>query len=112
MSNASPSRSTGIPSWRTQSTVAQQSALLAKPSTRDVPRATEASIATLCEIDLSPGTFIEPFIGPCLLIRIVLDIATSGMLHNVTPCDYLAFDFAFCIKALHVRRNGIPLADD
>jgi hypothetical protein len=92
--------------------VDQQSALLAKPSTREVPCAIEASIATLCEIDLSPGTLIAPLIELCPLIRIVLDIATSGMLHNVTPCDYLAYDFAPCIKAQQVRRNGIPLADD
>jgi hypothetical protein len=65
-----------------QSRVALQSALVAIPVTLDTPGATDASIATLCEIDLSPGKISEPesLAGP--LIVTVLDIATSRMLHK------------------------------
>ena len=54
------------------------------------PSATEASIATRCEIDLSPGTRNDPRMAAGPLILIDLDIATLRMLHNDAPCDHLA----------------------
>jgi hypothetical protein len=39
---------------------------------------------------LSPGRDRVPLIDALPLILIDLDIATSSMLHNDAPCDYLA----------------------
>jgi hypothetical protein len=74
-----------IPSLRMQSTVAWQSALDANPLIVDGPLAIEASIATRWEMDLSPGTDVEPFMRADPLILIDLDIATCRMLHNDAP---------------------------
>src|ERR1044071_9845814 len=78
-----------MPRLSTQSTVARQCLLVAKPLILEVPLAIDASIATRCEIGLSPGTGASPLIDPRPLILIDLDITTSGMLHNDAPCDYL-----------------------
>jgi hypothetical protein len=85
----SPGR-TVIPSLRMQSSVAWQSALEANPETLEVPFAIEASKATRCDIDLSPGTDISPLIWAGPLILTVLDIRTYAMLHNSTRRDHLA----------------------
>ena len=77
--------STLIPSLRMQFKVEWQSALEAKPEIVDVPFAIDASIATRCEMDLSPGTVDVPFIRADPLILIDLDIATCRMLHNDAP---------------------------
>src|SRR5947199_10584772 len=52
-----------------------------------------ASMARRCEIDLSPGNLTSPRILPLPLIPIVLDIASSALLHNDAPCDYPAQTF-------------------
>src|SRR5215510_15342408 len=108
MISSEPLSSTSIPSLRTQSSVARQSALEANPVTLDVPFAIEASIAIRCEIDLSPGTESEPLtrVGPLILTD--LDIATSRMLHNDAPCDHLACYCAVRPRADKVRSKGIP----
>jgi hypothetical protein len=90
-------------------TVERQSALVANPWISEVPEATEASIATRCEIDLSPGTEMIPLTRDWPLTLIDLDIATTGMLHNVAHCDHLDYELAPRIKAF---RKGIPSADD
>src|SRR5215208_2012886 len=89
MFSPSRPRSMRTPSRSRQASVAPQSALVANPLMRETPLATEAIIATRCEIDLSPGTGASPLIEPGPLILIDLDITTSGMLHNDAPCDYL-----------------------
>jgi hypothetical protein len=86
-------RSTSTPSRRTQSRVDWQSTLDPNPVIEDSPSAIEASMATRCEIDLSPGTRIAPRTarGPLILSDFAdLDIATSAMLHNDAPCHHLA----------------------
>src|SRR6185437_14940794 len=82
--------STVIPSFRMQSRVEWQSTLEAKPVMVVGPSEIEASIATRCEIDLSPGTRNDPRMAAGPLILIDLDIATLRMLHNDAPCDHLA----------------------
>src|SRR5262245_41700197 len=105
--------STVIPSLRMHSRVAWQSALEANPVTREGPLAIDASIATRCEIDLSPGTFNEPLIRAGPLTFIDLDIATCRMLHNDAPCDHLACHLErFDQLLVKVERKGIPRADD
>jgi hypothetical protein len=84
-----------------QSRVAWQSALEAKPEIVEGPFAIEASIATRCEIDLSPGTDDVPFMRADPLILIDLDIATCRMLHNDAPSDHLA-----CYVRLFDQRAG------
>src|SRR6185503_9228949 len=114
MTRAEWSSSTVIPSLRMQSSVAWQSALEANPVKREGPLATEASIATRCEIDLSPGTFNEPLMRAGPLTFIDLDIATCRMLHNDAPCDHLACHVVVRFDQLLVKveRKGIPRADD
>jgi hypothetical protein len=101
--------STAIPRDFIQLTVERQSLLVAKPRIWELPEATEASIATRCEIDLSPGTEMIPATGDRPLILIDLDIATTGMLHNVAHCDHLVYELAPRFNAF---RKGIPSADD
>src|SRR6185436_15923483 len=93
MTTVPSARSTSTPSLRTQSRVDWQSALDPNPVTEETPPATDASMATRCEIDLSPGTLILPRTvhGPLILSDFAdLDMATSAMLHNDAPCHHLA----------------------
>jgi hypothetical protein len=81
-----------------QSSVDWQSALDAKARMVDIPSAIEASSAARCEIDLSPGMTASPMRAAGPLIANNLDMATSGMLHNDAPCDYLERYIAQLVK--------------
>jgi hypothetical protein len=81
-----------------QSSVDWQSALEANPRMVEGPSAIEASSATRCDIDLSPGITASPVRAAGPLIANNLDMATSGMLHNDAPCDYLERYIARLIK--------------
>jgi hypothetical protein len=55
-----PSRRISTPSPSRQRSVDEQSSLAAKLEIRLVPLAIDASIAALCDIDLSPGRLTVP----------------------------------------------------
>src|SRR5581483_1312261 len=72
-----------------------------------------ASMATRCEIDLSPGKVTSPRIAPLPLIPIVLDMVSSAMLHNDAPCDYPAHPFMRDqSQASGIGKKGNLRADD
>jgi serine/threonine-protein kinase RsbW len=100
-------RSTLIPKRSMQARVERQSALVANPLMRDVPRATEASIATLCEIDLSPGMLMMPSTERGPLILIDLDTTVSAMLHKDAPYHHLARELARLMTAFTAKEIAV-----
>jgi hypothetical protein len=72
----------GTPNCRRQLKVDAQSALVAKLSSRDSPSAIAEIIAARCEMDLSPGSTIEPF------TEFAGQISISS--HSSVPIGYLS----------------------